>query len=97
MGLLKDYELAQSNFQSFQAVLDIREQLGNGKVKLRMKMLALLETFLAEQLLVAVYTTFFLADEVDIILTAGARCCVFFEELFLFLRGRLGLHVCFVY
>ena len=80
MTLLEDNQLIQFEVKTFKAVLDIREVRGNRDIR-RMPMLAFIEALLTEQLLAGVRTAFFLAYEVDVILTTCAESCVVFKEL----------------
>ena len=92
MTLLKDKQLIQFNLKGLKAVLDIRKVRRNRDIR-RMNMLSLVEALLTEQLLAAIHTIYFLAYEVDVILTTCAESCVVFKELSLSLYKRLALHL----
>jgi hypothetical protein len=95
MALLQDNQLIQLNLQACKVLLDVLDVRGDGNVG-RMVMLPVIETLLAEQLLVVVFAPNLFADEVDVFNTAGARCRIVLEELFLSLNGKLlGLHMLF--
>ena len=85
MTLLMDNQLIQFKVKTFKAVLDIREVRGNRDIR-RMIMLAFIEAPLTEQLLAGIRTPFFLAYEVDVILTTGTESSIVFKELSLSLH-----------
>jgi hypothetical protein len=91
MRLLQLNQLIQSQLQTIQAIFDSIDELRDGNFGSAGYDVSLEVTIKAEQLLVAVDTFNLLANEVDVILTTGARCCIVLKELPLFL---LGLHMC---